>query len=197
MLITKDDVLAYGNEIEDDEVATVEMLIRSASSAITDAAQCPIVERTSTVRLLGLDERLLNLPGLPIVEVHKVTVDGELMDPSEYRLASAGLYRPSKWGCGRTLPEVEVTYRHGLPEVPADIAGLAVAMVMAGLHEIRDGGWELNNGKVSSVDIDDFRERFATTGESVEMVTPMALPDRTRKWLAARFGNGAQVVGTL
>lgn len=197
MLITVDDVKAYGNTIEQAEELTVERLIRSASSAITDAAKCPILERESTITLLGLDERLMNLPGLPIRAVHSVEVDGEPMDSSEYRVASAGLYRPGKWGCGRDLPNITVTYSHGLPAVPEDIVGLAAAMVMAGLNEIRDGGWELNNGKVSSFDIDDYRERYATTGESVEMVTPMSLPKRTRDWLATRFGNGAHVVGSI
>ena len=110
--------------------------------------------------------------------------------------ASGRLHRPGGWGGGRQRPETTIDYPHGLPEGPADIVALAAAMVIAGALAARDGGWELQNGRVSSIGIDDYREGYATSGEGMEQVTPMSLPERTRLWLASRFGGGARVLRT-
>jgi hypothetical protein len=69
-------------------------------------------------------------------------------------------------------------------------------MVIAGLDAYRSGDLGLNNGRFASVAVDDFKESYAT-GLEVEAVTPMTLPSRTKQWLAAQFGNGAQVVRTV
>lgn len=197
MLITIDDVKAWGNDIDDDELTMIETLIAAASDAITSAAGCPIAYRESTVRVIGLPDRLLELPGLPIDTVHEVHVNDTLLDPRAYTVVSQGIYRSDGWSCGHHLPEIHVRYSHGLKQVPADVKALAVGMVAAGLHEVREGSWSIRNGGLSSVSIDDYRESYATTGESTEMVTPMSLPSRTRAWLRARFGGGATVVGML
>lgn len=197
MLITLEDLADHGVTVEPADQPRALRLIESASTAITDAAGSPIIERESTIVILGGNERILDLPGLPIREVHEVHVDGILLLPAEYRVAGAGLYRPGGWARGRLIPEITVRYTHGLPTVPADIVSLAAAMVGAGLNEANDGGWELQNGRLSSIGIDDYREGYATTGESVEQVTPMSLPKRTREWLAGRFGAGARVLRTL
>lgn len=197
MLITASDVTALGIELEDGDEQIVERLIESASSAITAAAGCPIVESTSTVRVLGLPERLLGLPGVPVTSVTAVYVDGELLPDTRYRVAAAGVYRPEGWQQTPLPPVVDITYVHGLKSVPADIVTLCASMVAAGLNAIRAGDFELQNGRISSTSIDDFREAYATSGEGIEQVTPMDLPARTRAALRARFGGSATVVSTL
>jgi hypothetical protein len=200
-LISTSDLTDYGVVIAAGEVAVVNRLIRSASAAVCNAAGAPIIQSTSTVTLTAFDGQLLRLPGLPIQSVQSViaTADGSVI--TDWVPVASGLYRRSGWGLsdapGLDGPmQVTVTYTHGLAIVPADIAELVVSVVIAGLEAFRSENLGLNNGRVSSVGIDDFKEGYAT-GLDVEAVTPMTLPSRTRRWLAARFGNGSQVVKTL
>lgn len=186
----------YGVEVASNEVAVVARLIRSASAAVIDAAGSPIISATTTLALPVFPGKMLRLPGLPISSVQSVTAQG--VPVTGYVLVGAGLYRAAGWSdSGPT--EVEVTYTHGLPSVPEDIAELVASMVIAGLYAFRIEGAEgfaLNNGKISSMGIDDYKESYAT-GDSVEAVTPMTLPSKTRRWLASRFGGGAGTVVTL
>ena len=199
-LIGVSDLTDYGVVIADSETAVVGRLIRSASAAVVRAAGAPIIQSTSTVTLLAFDGQLLRLPGLPIRSVASVALsDGSVL--TDWLQSVSGLYRRDGWGSsdvpGLESPQqVTVTYTHGFATVPDDIAELVVSMVIAGLEAFRSGDLGLNNGRVSSVGVDDYKEAYAT-GLEVEAVTPMTLPSRTRQWLAAQFGNGAQVVRTV
>lgn len=200
-LISVSDLTDYGVVVADSETAVVGRLIRSASAAVCNAAGAPIIQSTSTVTLTAFDGQLLRLPGLPVQSVQSViaTEDGSVI--TDWVLVASGLYRRSGWGMsdapGMDGPlTVTVTYTHGYAAVPDDIAELVVSVVIAGLEAFRSGDLGLNNGRVSSVGVDDYKESYAT-GLEVEAVTPMTLPSRTRHWLAARFGNGSQVVKTL
>lgn len=195
MLIQPSDLVAFGVQPDDHADVLIATMIESASSAITDAAGCPILKRTSTIVVLGVNERILDLPGLPIREVHNVTCDG--VPVTDFKIATSGLYRARGWATSRDLPEVEITYTHGYDTVPADIKSLCAAMTIAGINAVSDQAFELLNGARSSIAIDDYRESFATTGEGLEQVTPMSLPQRTRAWLSERFGSGARVLRTL
>lgn len=197
MLITPDLLTHYGEDLDESETAIVNELIESASSAITSAAGTGIIAQTSTVEVLGLEERLLNLPGTPIRRVDEIHADGVLVAPDTYRVTGNGIFRAQGWACGRNLPILRVTYFHGYDEVPKDVQTLCVSMVIAGLIAAREGGWDLQNGRMSSVGIDDYREAYATSGEGIEQVTPMDLPERTRTRLRKRFGGGVSVVATL
>ena len=197
MLIEPELLPLYGETVDASETATVNELIASASSAITSAAGTGILAATSTIEVLGLEERLLNLPGAPVRRVDEVLADGTLIDPSTYRVTSNGIFRAQGWACGRDLPNLRITYFHGFDEVPNDIKTLCVSMVIAGLIASREGGWDLQNGRMSSIGIDDYREAYATSGEGIEQVTPMDLPERTRNRLRKRFGGGVSVVATL
>lgn len=197
MLIKPTDLALYGETIGESETATVNELIASASSAITSAAGTQILAGTSTIEVLGLNERMLNLPGTPIRRVDEVLADGDLIDPATYRVTTTGIYRAQGWACGRNLPSLTVTYFHGYDEIPRDIRTLCVSMVIAGLIASREGGWDLQNGRMSSMGIDDYREAYATSGEGIEQVTPMDLPERTRQALRKRFSGGVAVVNSL
>lgn len=197
MLITPELLPLYGETVDESETATVNELIASASSAITSAAGTGIIAATSTIEVLGLEERLLNLPGAPIRRVDEVLADGTGIDPTTYRVTSNGIFRAQGWAYGRDLPTLRITYFHGFDEVPKDIQTLCASMVIAGLIASREGGWDLQNGRMSSIGIDDYREGYATSGEGIEQVTPMDLPKRTRDALRKRFGGAVAVLATL
>jgi hypothetical protein len=191
-LISATDLEEYGVTVEPAETATVTRLIRAASDAVCEAAKNPILEVRSEVTLLAMPGTLLRLPGLPIREIHSIT-DGT--DPiTGWLTATGGAYLATGWA----LQNVTVDYTHGLPLVPEDIIALVVSMVTAGLLAVRDGedAIALNNGLLSSFAIDDYKEAYATGGDA-EAVTPMALTERTQRWLAKRFGAGAHVAGML
>lgn len=194
-LIKASDLKDYGLTEAQSSTPLVARLIRSASEQVLDAAGSPIGGLRSTVTLVQpAGSVLFRLPGLPIQEVHEVTVDGVPM--TDYLVVSGGLYRADRWGVNAPAV-VAVDYTHGVPDVPADIEDLVCRMVLAGVLNAVDGpeGMVLNNGNISSVAIDDFREAYAT-GRDVEAVTEMTLPERTRERLAVRFGAGGPSVGS-
>lgn len=205
LLISAADLADYGVSVASTETVLVGRLIDAASQAVIQAAGSPILRTTSSVTLVAAGGTLLRLPGLPIVSVQSATIGGVSIlgpsadgsiDPGNCVLNGAGLYRPTGWA--NYGPEmVDITYTHGYTAVPTDVVDLLVAMVIAGLSAARSGddGLAMNNGRMSSVSIDDYKEAYATG--DVEAVTPMMLPKRTRDWLSSRFGGGAQVVTAL
>lgn len=193
-LIEATDLEDYGLTTEQTSTLLVTRLIRSASEQVIEAAGSPIGGTTSTVTLVQPPgSTVLRLPGLPIQTVHKVTIDNH--EVNDFMVVADGIYRAGLWGFAQPV-QVQVEYTHGPPEVPADIQDLVCRMVMAGVINSLDGpeGLILNNGNISSVAIDDFREAYAT-GSGVEAVTEMTLPTRTRDRLRARFGGNSPTVG--
>jgi hypothetical protein len=193
-LITKADLAKYGTDVDLD-APRVELMIQIASETVIDAAGSPILQTRSVVEIPAMPSRILRLPGLPVSEIHAVSVDG--LAVTGWTRITAGLYRPYGWS-SYGLETVTVDYTHGLPTVPADIKDLVARMVIAGLLAAQDGadGLALTNGRLSSFSIDNYREAYAT-GAEVEAVTEMTLPERTRERLARRFGAGASVQGQL
>lgn len=194
-LITPEDLEKYQLEGLDFTSSRAATFISSASEAVIDAAGSPILHERSVVELPAMHSKILRLPGLPVTEVHSVVVGGAVL--TGWTRINAGIYRPDSWS-RYGLEVVTVDYTHGLPAVPADIKDLVGRMVIAALLAAQDGadGLSLNNGRLSSFAIDDYREAYAT-GEEVEAVTEMTLPERTRQRLAKRFGAGASVAGQL
>lgn len=196
-LITAADLEKYPLPGDIDLTAPITtVFIESASAEVIDAAGSPILSTRSTVELPALRARILRLPGLPVTEVHSVSIDGQPV--TGYQRINAGLYRATGWSEG-SLEVVTVDYTHGLPELPADIKDLVCRMVISALINAADGadGLAINNGRLSSVAIDDYKESYST-GDTVDAITEMTLPQRTRERLAKRFGNyGAKVVGSL
>jgi hypothetical protein len=194
-LITPADLAKYEVEGLDFTGLRAAVFISSASEAVIEAAGSPIRQTRSEVEIPATSSRILRLPGLPVSEIHSVKIDGVLL--TGWKRVMAGVYRPDGWSrC--ELETVTVDYTHGLPAVPADIKDLVARMVIAAMLSAQDGadGLALNNGRLSSFAIDDYREAYAT-GEEVEAVTEMTLPERTRERLAKRFGAGASVQGQL
>lgn len=191
-LISKADLVQYGADIDLD-APRVEMMIQIASEAVIEAAGSPIAQTRSVVDIPAMPSRVLRLPGLPVTEVHSVSIGG--LAVTGWTRITAGLYLPRGWST-YGIETVTVDYTHGLPFVPADIKDLVARMTIAGLLAAQDGAdaLALNNGRLSSFAIDDYREAYAT-GAEVEAVTEMTLPERTRERLAKRFGSSGPSVG--
>lgn len=190
-LIAPTDLAVYSVSVPTD-TDLAKKLIGSASAAVIDAAQSPIIETRSTVTVTAMPTKILRLPGLPISEIHSVTVDDSAV--TGWVQIEAGVYLAIGWSRDG-LQRVTVDYTHGLKAVPEDIKDLVARMVIAGLLAAEDGGdgLALANGRLSSLAIDDYKEGYAT-GEDVEAVTEMTLPERTRERLAKRFGAGGPMV---
>ncbi|QVQ51304.1 hypothetical protein J4H86_21165 [Spiractinospora alimapuensis] len=191
-LATVEDLEALGVTVEGDERPIVERYLAVASASVREAAGCPISQGTSTVVLAGQREERLPLPGPPITSVDTVLLDDA--EASGWRLSRprASLYRAAGWGSDAS--EVEVTYIHGLPEVPADIIALvcriAATTLMAWRSDETGGG--LATKRVTQLRIGDYSASFADDGT----LTEIELPETTRSRLRARFGGGAAVMRT-
>lgn len=160
-----------------------------ASSAIRDAAGCPISRLTATIKTQATPGNLLTLPG-PVTEVTEVVCDGVTLGTSDYEVLPNGLWRHCGWG--RTPVLVAVTCTFGLAEVPDDIVDLCCELAVAWLEHRAAGGG--STAGLVAVSIDDAREQY--TEEHAGQVSPVYIPKATRDWLKARFSGGAFVVVT-
>lgn len=190
-LATVADLEARGVTVALDEVALVETYLDTASAAVREAAGVPISEATSTVVLEGETDVRLRLPGPPVTSVDAVAVEGDAVE--DYRPLADAIWRRRGW---RPVPwepsEVEVTYTHGLPTVPADIVDLVSRMAATALvawRESLDGGG-IAVGRVTQERIGDYSVSYADDGTLSEM----ELPETTRDRLRARFGGGVAVL---
>lgn len=178
--------------------AEVEVFLDVASTAVRDAAGTNITRDTSTVTVTAYPgDRTIRLPGPPIVSVDDVTIDGK---PAEgWDMVDAGVWRQTPWTRDRPV-QVDVTYTHGLEDVPDDIVHLVCSMVAAAktrLDSDPDGlGLAADNGRRQSVTIDNFSETYATSADAMAVANEMVLPRLTREWLRKRFGGGASSTAT-
>lgn len=169
--------------IDTSDTSAVQAFLASASAAVTSAAGSAIGRATSTVRLTATRERRLTLPAGPVRSVESVLVDDAEITDWHLRGDSLWLARP--WSCGAVPSEVEVTYDHGLEEIPADVVDLVCALVGAALTSAA-GGYEARSG-LAYESIDDYRVGYQQ-GEDAQS-TLMELPSRTVGMLRRRFGR--------
>lgn len=182
-LATTADLAARG--IDTTDTALTDALLASASAAIRDAAGVPISRTTATITLATPAGRRLDLPP-PVQSVDSVAIDGDPV--TDWSLVDNSLWRVRPWTRPGDIPKpVTVTLTFGLSEVPADIVDLVCNLVAAGLAHA-EGGYESSVGKLSER-IDDYSVQYAQGADAV--VSPMELPERTRRMLARRFGGSA------
>lgn len=186
------DLTARGLTVESGETAIVGVYLNVASAAVRDAAGSPVSQTTSTITLEGEPDRRLRLPGQPVTAVTVVELDG--VPVTDWRLRSGALWRAAGWSSSCAPSEVDVTYTHGLPTVPADIVDLVCRITAAALVSYRaeDGGTGLAASDIRAERIGDYSVTYGDGGQ----ITEMELPDYLRERLAARFGRGAYVVKT-
>jgi len=161
------------------------------SSAVRDAAGSMIGSATSTITVPAPTGHLLTLPG-PVTAVTSVAIDGYTLPVTDYRVVPNGIWLPYEWSCDRDPAPVTITFTHGLATIPADIVDLTCQLAIAWLNHTNAGGG--STAGLESAAIDDARESY--TAEAAGQVSPVFIPDVTRRWLSARFGSGPVVVET-
>ncbi|WP_327436149.1 hypothetical protein OG279_26280 [Streptomyces sp. NBC_01201] len=189
-LATVADLAALGLPIETDELTVANRYLAVASTAVREAAGSPISQTTSRVTLEGERDQRLRLPGSPVTAVTEVVLDGKTV--TDWRLRSDRLWRFGGWSAPGEPSEVEVTYTHGLPEVPDDIIDLVGRLVAGAMASYRaeDGGASLGTQVVTSERIGDYAVTYGGDG----LATDMELPAYLRERLAARFGGGMSLM---
>lgn len=188
-LATVADLEARGLTVDPAETAFVQVYLDGASTSVREAAGGPISQTTSTITMEGTPLQRLHLPGPPVTEVSTVELDGEPV--TDWRLRSHALWRAAGWSACEPS-EVEVTYTHGLPTVPADIVDLVCRIVAAALVAYRTGnqGESLANRPVIQERIGDYSATYSYN----PLFSEVELPDYLRERLRARFGGGAGLV---
>lgn len=182
-LATIADLEARGVTVEASEVGAVTVYLDVASTLVRDAADSPISETTSTIKLEGAGGSRLHLPGQPVTAVSAVGEDGRALQ--DWKLLTGALVRPCGFSEG---VEYTVTYTHGLPVVPADIVDLVCRLAGQELVALRSG--DSASRPLKTERIGDYSVSYDTDIDSGTML----LTDFQRKRLAARFGNGAGAV---
>lgn len=173
------------------DAVDADTLLASASSAVREAAGCAISEEASTVTFVVDDPCEFTLPFGPVTAVASVEVASVAL--TGWTKLGDTVRFPRGWT--RRLPvEVTFTYTHGLPTVPDDIVDLVCGMVSIAATAGGAGSYGAG-GRTHSVKLGDYAETFSIP-EGTESPSPMALPDRTRDALAARFGSNVAVVRT-
>jgi hypothetical protein len=109
----------------------------------------------------------LHLPQIPVTAVTSITVDGVLVDPTEYTWTRSGLItRYWRWW-GGPKSSIVVTYNHGFATIPDDIVTIVAALVAEQyrnpdqLQQERAGSYEVTYAglrrdvKTSTIEIGD------------------------------------------
>ncbi|MFE6223326.1 hypothetical protein [Streptomyces sp. NPDC057854] len=189
-LATTDDLTVRGLAIEPAEEPFVASALDAASAAVREAAGAPISQTTSTVLVEGEPGQRLRLPGPPLLAVAAVAIDGQAV--TDWLIRSGRLYRAAGWTGPGDTAEVEVTYTHGLPEVPADIVDLVCRMVAGAVAAYRSSadGTGLAAQSITQERIGDYSVSYGSDGR----ISDMDLPQYWRERLEARFGGGAQLL---
>lgn len=78
---------------------------------------------------------------------------------------------------------VDVTFTHGLAEVPADLKELCIGMVASQVKAV-ESGLGMSIGGLSSLQLDDFKVGFADGGDK----TGLYLADHHIRYLQQRYG---------
>ncbi|HKY58302.1 MAG TPA: hypothetical protein VJL80_09715 [Aeromicrobium sp.] len=183
--------LAAVEDLPDGTTGDTATALAVASAAIRDAAGVPIsqVADATVTTNVNPGSRLLPLPG-PLVSVSSVEIDGTAV--TEFIVDGNAVYRACGWGYHPYQATVVCTF--GLAEVPADIVDLTVDLALAWLAHKAEGGG--STAGLKSVRLDDAAETY--DDEHAGQVSPVYIPEKTRQWLANRFGGGGvTVVHTL
>jgi hypothetical protein len=168
-------------------------VLDSASSAVREAAGCPISQTTSTVALVMDDwSCTLELPGVPVTAVTSVAIEGVTVTPSVltngcwsdgWRLAgNTILFRGQTYEIPAT---VTVVYTHGFAVVPTDIVDLVCGVAAIAFAQDGDYG---NAGRLQSVRLGDFAESY-NPAAGAGSPSPVAIPKSVRDALRSRFGT--------
>ena len=185
-LATAADIQTRRYDVSD--TGRVTAALNAASESVRDAAGCPIIVTTSTVRVYPGLESITVLPGGPVRSITSVSVSGVTVPADQWALVDGALWSPYQLN---PVPPggVDVTYVHGYDVVPADIVDLVCEL--AGASLLTDGA---HDPRIASEGIDDSRTGWQVGADATTSV--FELPERTRAMLARRFGGGVYVTGS-
>lgn len=191
------DALASSEDLADRNITvpagvSAAAILEASSSAVRDAAGCPISQATSTVTLVVDDPCEIGLPAGPVSAVTSVTVAG--MAVTGWSKVGDTLYMPPGWTSALPV-EVSVVYTHGLPIVPADIVDLVCAMAAMAFKDAGSGDYG-SAALVARVQLGDFAESYVRPAGQ-ESPSRLALPRSVRDVLRARFGAGAATIRVI
>ncbi|OXN01476.1 hypothetical protein [Bifidobacterium vansinderenii] len=190
-LATITDLDGFGISHNDDILAA--KLIESVSSAVREAAGCPISRGTWTITIPSEQSRKLDLPCRPVTSVEQVLIDGE--ETTDWKLLGNALYRETLWGPPGAIPRaVTITLTAGYDPVPPDIVRLVCSMVAAGLSQQENGGPGADRSKAYER-IDDYQIGYRQGGS--EIIDATELPEATKRSLRQRFGTPGLSIGVF
>lgn len=170
--------------------ARVARMLVSASEAVREAAGCAITSITSTLTVLPNRGHWLDVPG-PVTAVAALSIDGTTV--TDYSIIGGRVWRECGWLTAGPHAPIVITFSHGIPAAPEDIVDLVCSLAAAGMAAA-EGAYDPHRS-LAYERIDDYQRGFRQGGD--EVVSPMILPQRTRDWLRARFGNGVAVTGEI
>jgi hypothetical protein len=126
----------------------------------------PVVSEVLT--LDGDGTRLLRLPTLQLNAVNSVTLDGVLLDPTEYAWSAIGLLYRQWWACGAR--NVVVDFDHGYLTRPG---GPALVALATAAREYLNPAPQLVEASSGTV-----RRRYADPGQLSALETRLLDPHR-------------------
>ncbi|MFF2640318.1 mobile element protein [Streptomyces niveus] len=104
--------------------------LRAATRRFRGAVRHPVSLVTEdTVFLDGSGRPTLHLPAAPLVHLHEVAIDGEVLTGVKAKRRSGVLLHPS--GCWPDWAEITVVYDHGLNPVPEEVAEVVIDQARA------------------------------------------------------------------
>lgn len=170
---------------QDLDLASAELALQGATAEVQDATGQRLVRVTDdTVTLPAVSGRsLLTLPQQPVVSVSSVTAYGSPV--TDWELVDGQLERLAGWfglpgATSAWVSRVTVVYTHGFAVIPQKLVEVTLRLA-AERYSVTSGR------SVVSVQIDDFAERYADSGDR----EPGCLSRAGRARLRASFGAGA------
>lgn len=166
-----------------------------ASAAIREAAGSAISQQTSTITVVGSNNRLLRVPG-PIQSVASIVIGDlpALVLGTDFFVLPEGLYRRCGWLDEHwEMSPIVITYTWGYVDVPLDIVDMCATLATTWLVNQTAGTG--SQAGITQIRLDDAQESY--TEEYASSISAIFIPKATADWLAARFGGGAQVAEML
>lgn len=111
--------LTFANRLLDMASARVRRFTRQTLTAVPG----------DVISIPGVWSSELHLPQIPVTAIASITIDGVLLDPSEYSFTKSGLVtrRRAWWGGPRST--IVVSYDHGFNPIPDDIVQIVADLV--------------------------------------------------------------------
>jgi hypothetical protein len=124
-----------------------------AATAIIRAQTGQTIEEVdpATLNVWGRPGERLPLPQRPVTAVTSVTLDGTLVDPSEYLLRKSELVRAVGWGT--ELQTLVIVYKHGFNPIPELIKNTSIDVATRGFTLAAAGGGAIRSERIGSYSV--------------------------------------------